>query len=778
MQAKSANKNADRRKPRRRLRGWRAWTLRIALAVLSPVLFLLLVEGLLTLGGFGRPTGFFVTWRSADENVYLANREFCRQFVPRQLSRPPEKTILAASKDDSTVRIFVLGGSAAAGDPETAFGFCRILEALLNERSGQSRFVVVNAAITAMDSHVARRVARDCAKHAPDVFIVYMGNNEVVGPCGPTTLPESLYGSGGFIRTMIAVKGSKIGQLMGRLMNADAGPPKKWQGMEAFLEDQIPHGDARLEDCYRHFRANLQDIIKTARAARSKVVLCTVPTNIRSCAPFGSRHRGGLDARQLQRWQELFDQGRKFQQADMCAEAWEQFNAAAEIDDSYAALSYAVAKCADDLGRIEDARRHYRHALDLDTLRFRADSRINDIIRRQAETIDDPAAALLDLEEVLQSHAEGELLGADLLLDHVHLNFRANFLAAAAAARLLQRMLPNAGIDVPAPAAEKVDRDTEDLEERYRRGLLYDLRAEFDVAMLMYRRKTLPPFVGQLDHDAEMADRRSNIFRLRRLIKHSAGERLEHAYLAAVEQSPDDPILLRRLGELLVEHGATEEAIRRYRERLKTSPHCPTIRLALAEALAADDRAEEAVELLTAADVPYATDPIRALELMGTVSIKRGRKQQCEKMYGRVLEVDPENVDALVNLGAAALARDEPEIAEGYLQRALSRDPQCVDALGNLANSLVKRGKTEKACELFQRAVEVDPYHHTAHAGLGLQLVRQGDVPEGIEHVKRAVELNPDFPPGYQVLATLYRAGGAFDRAQYYRELAVLFGPD
>ena len=36
--------------------------------------------------------------------------------------------------------------------------------------------------MTAIDSHVTVEIARDCTAHQPDLFIVYLGNNEVVGP--------------------------------------------------------------------------------------------------------------------------------------------------------------------------------------------------------------------------------------------------------------------------------------------------------------------------------------------------------------------------------------------------------------------------------------------------------------------------------------------------------------------------------------------------------------------------------------------------------------------
>lgn len=100
----------------------------------------------------------------------------------------------------------MLGSSAAYGDPEPAYGFCRQLEVLLNEHAAGTSFEVVNAAVTAMNSHVARRITKDRAVHEPDLFIVFMGNNEVIGPYGPPTLPSSLYSRRWFINACITAK--------------------------------------------------------------------------------------------------------------------------------------------------------------------------------------------------------------------------------------------------------------------------------------------------------------------------------------------------------------------------------------------------------------------------------------------------------------------------------------------------------------------------------------------------------------------------------------------
>ena len=57
------------------------------MAVLSPVLFLGLVESGLRVGGYGHPTAFFV--KTADGAGWVTNARFGRQFFPAGLAGQP-----------------------------------------------------------------------------------------------------------------------------------------------------------------------------------------------------------------------------------------------------------------------------------------------------------------------------------------------------------------------------------------------------------------------------------------------------------------------------------------------------------------------------------------------------------------------------------------------------------------------------------------------------------------------------------------------------------------
>ena len=201
-------------------------------------------------------------------------------------------------KAEGTCRIFILGESAAMGTPEPAFAFGRMLEAMLRQRYPGVRFEVVDAAMTAINSNVLVPVAQECTRQKADVLIVYMGNNEVIGPYGPGTVLGRYTPSRWMIRAGMLVKSWRIGQLLQNLLQPNEARGKvssEWQGMEAFLGRNVTADDPRLATVYEHFRTNLQSICDLARRSDAKVLLATVATNLKDCAPLAAVHRVELD---------------------------------------------------------------------------------------------------------------------------------------------------------------------------------------------------------------------------------------------------------------------------------------------------------------------------------------------------------------------------------------------------------------------------------------------------------------------------------------------------
>ncbi len=748
-------------KERRERRDRPAWRVRLLAVVLSPILFLGLVELVLTVVGYGYPKSFFLRWKAFGRTFYLANSHYGEHFVPRELSRTPEPCVLGR-KSDARIRIFVLGSSAAYGDPEPAYGFCRQLELLLNEHTTGNAFEVINTAMTAMNSHVVRRIAQDCARRQPDLFIVWMGNNEVVGPYGPPTLPESLYSSRRFINACItAKKETRTGQLLKNLsesLRATGRPEKKWQGMESFLTSRIAADDPKLPVCYRHFRDNLNDIVQTAHRCGAGVILCTVPTNLRSCAPFGSQHKPGLTQDQIAQWDRAFQEGRSLEQAKDFAGAAAAYEKARRIDDSHADLAFCLGRCLQALGKEDEAQRLFVAARDLDVLRFRADSSIQRVIRETVQSHAAQNVKLLDLEMSLGSPG--------VFVDHVHLNFKGNFLAAHAALGMIRQMMPQAGLAEPKGSEEE-------LLNLSGRTLLYDSQEQYRLAMVMYRRKTLPPFAGQIDHETELTNLYDELIRLRRAVKSPDSLILSEV----VRRRPQDVYLVLRQGQFLVETGRPREAIELYRQALGARPYDMRIRVALAQLLAQGAMKEEAVKTLTSRETPDRYSRKDALLLLGAHCAASGNIPEAAAIYEELARMDPKNVDVLVNQAAAALHRNDLAAMKQYLDKALALDPGSVEALTSMGNYFAKQNQPQAAVEWFAKAVQADPQNPFAHIGLALQSVRLGRMDKGLEHATQAVTLKPDFLEAHLLLTGLYDQAGRKEEAKKHVELYTLFKP-
>jgi len=166
----------------------RKWLFRFITAFIVPLTVLGGLELLLRLFGVGFNPNFFQRQMVGGKDCYVVNEDFGRRFFPRRLARIPAPEVMSTTKATNTFRIFIFGESAAMGDPRPNYGAGRYLEVLLAERFPETRFEVVNTSMTAINSHVILPIARECATHTGDLWIVYIGNNEMVGPFGGATV--------------------------------------------------------------------------------------------------------------------------------------------------------------------------------------------------------------------------------------------------------------------------------------------------------------------------------------------------------------------------------------------------------------------------------------------------------------------------------------------------------------------------------------------------------------------------------------------------------------
>lgn len=504
----------------------------IASAVLAPVLILILLEAGLRIGNVGYRTDLLVPCTMRGQSASCYNLFFPAPFFPPGMIKTPQVYAIPAQKPSNTFRIFVLGESAAMGDPDPAYGFSRYLEVMLRERYPSMNFEVVNTGSVAINSHVLLPIARELANQQPDVFIIYSGNNEVVGPYGPgTALTSAGRITLPLIRASIFARSTRLGQLLTSM----GAQKREWRGMEMFLDKQIRASSPLMRGVYANFEANLRDTIEVARKSGAQVIVATAATNLRDCAPFGSLHKEDLPPDALRSWSALFERGSELEQQGAYEEALKSYVSAAAIDGEYAELEFRIARCLEKVGNGKDAKAHFSRARDLDALRFRADSRINDINRSVAASF--PGVDLLDADALLGNESADKITGSDLIYEHVHLTPKGNYIIARAvfskvAGSLSSRKLQATETDVPS-------------EDECEHWLALTGADRSRVNSEMLRRLQEPPFSGQLNHSEQ-------VLRLT-----TVGSSMEDPndtlmqYRYAIGKKPDDRVLHGKFGQFL-----------------------------------------------------------------------------------------------------------------------------------------------------------------------------------------------------------------------------------
>jgi tetratricopeptide (TPR) repeat protein len=696
--------------PPSRGRRWAFWIVTLAVAPLAVGL----LEGGLRLAGFGYPTTFLLRDTIGGTPILRDNPHFARRFFPPPLYRSPRPFALARAKPAQEYRVLVLGESAALGDPAPAFGFARILEVMLRERYPDRPIEVVNTAITAINSHAIREIARECARLEPDLFLIYMGNNEVVGPFGAGTVFHPSLQTPSAIRAQLLVKRTRLGQLAdlgGRRLRRTESPAR-WEGMAMFLGHEVRASDPGLAAVYASFRRNLEDVVATAEGAGAQVLLSTLATNLKDQGPFA-----GQDAEQAYK----------------------------EARDLYAQ------------GKYEEAHGQFVRARDLDTLRFRADSAINGIIREVARA---RGTALLDAEAAFRRASPHGVPGDELLFEHVHMTFEGNHVIAREALEQIATLLPPKG-SAPALSSEECARRL-GLTPWHRHKLLREV----------IDRVRRPPFEGRLGS----AERRARLEAQARALRPLLGPSGLASAIEAVSSlaaGSRDWELHESFAELLEAAGRMEQAIPEWQRVLEAVPHNHEAHGRLGVVFFKSGRPDEALARFEHAR-RLRPDVADSYNNLGAFHGGQGRWAEAEADYRRALSIDPRSHEALTNLASALATQGRLDEARPLYRQAAGRTIYSAETryqLALLAEALALTGEVEPHC---RGALEIEPNHLGACELLAARFRKAGQVEQGIEYFDHLTRQTPSAAAHKMQAELLEETDRLADAAEHYRQALAL----
>jgi tetratricopeptide (TPR) repeat protein len=718
---KSRKKQEGEEVSRKLITGWRLWLFRVVALTVIPALLLLLLEVVLHIVGYGYPVDTMIRYKMNGRVFYCDNVKFCWRFFPKEIAREFNPFKLSSVKSENAYRIFILGASAAQGEPDGAFGFGRFLQVMLQDKYPGIDFKVIIAATAAINSHVVVEIAKDCARHEPDLFVVYLGNNEVTGPYGAGTVFAPLSPSLSIIRMGIAVKATRLGQMMTSLTEwagIQKGRPTAWRGLEMFLDKQIRADDRHLETVCRHFRRNLEDIVQIGRNSGANSILCTVGSNLKDNPPFASLHRPDLNKQEKAKWDNLYAQAIEYESAGRYAEAVENYLAAAEIDGSYADLQFRLGRCYWALQDYDAARQRYIQARELDTLRFRADRRINEIIRGVADSWAGKGVYLADAVKTFESNSPHENAGDELFYEHVHLNFKGNYLLAKTVLEKLEEVLPQ------RVAAHRADNASTLTQDECAQRLAYTEWDQYVITDEVLKRFiSKPPFTNQLYHEEQLRMMEEKLKTLKANITPDALEKAAAQYRQAIQNAPQDVYLRWKYGRLLAEDLKDyKTAAEQFKLVRNSIPHSYVMYNALGSVLrAAGD--------LDAAIANYLT----------------------------AIRIKPTCGDAHYNLGWIYQKRGKIKKAEKHYSYATRFWPDSVIAYNSLAEVLYQQGKIKEAAEVCRKGLVFIPDSSLLHFSLGLILHKQGHKEAAIKELYITLELDPNSLEARKILEAMLK---------------------
>jgi Flp pilus assembly protein TadD len=677
----------------------------VAAAVLPAVLLLGGLELGLRLGNYGYPTRFLLERVEGGQRVLRDNPRFTWRFMPPVLARSPLPIQFPAEKPPDGCRILVLGESAAMGDPEPAFGFSRVLRVLLEARYPGRRIEVLNTAFPAINSHVIREIARDGGCAQADFWIVYMGNNEVLGPYGLTAAFGSRASRSLTIRGGLALRRLRMGQLLSEVA-AWLGPraPANSRAMQENLtKAPVESDDPLLPRIYRHFEDNLRAVVSAGNRAGARVIVNTVVSNLKDCSPFLAGRKPRLSGAELAKWERLLRDGQQALAEGAAGQALTRLTEAAELENRDAELQYQLGRASLAVGRTNDARRHLEAARDLDGFRARADSRINEIIRRVTAEYGPGRVRLLDAESAFATASPGGVTGDELLCDHVHLRFAGSYLLAQLQAEAIAAWLPTATNNTTRWLS---------LEECGHRLALSDWN-RYRLAIAERRQVSTPLFRGQSNHSEREARLRRQLLSLEPANRPEALEQSLRVFREAIAQSPQDWVLYDQLGKLLFAFGDRAGAAEAWSNVVLIVPHAFIGHYQLGLLLNRPDTANAAARhLQTALELrPFVPELYAAL---GTTHTHLHQLSAADAAFGRALALDPENEAARIAWAQSFKVRKDLASARAQLEQAAAANTNSLTAHLHLARSLAEEGQLAGASAHFRQVLRLEPRNEEA----------------------------------------------------------------
>lgn len=679
--------------------------LRLLLVIAGPIVFLGLLEGVLYLTGAFEPLSAVRQVRHQGKMFWTSEPGYGRFILQRENAPPPSQLWLPVERKPGRLRVVMLGESAVAGFPLEEYNLGRMTRALWDERFPEEPMEMATLAMTGINSHILRVFAREAMQLDPDVVVLYIGHNEVIGPYGPISKFAGTLPSENLAQLSLWVRKTRTGRAVERVidtLSAGMAPADKtrWQGMDEYSGAHMAADDPSLDRMLDQTRENLRAIIRTALDRGCKVLVCVPAVNLTDWPPMAT---------------------------------------AEGTEESSAQAAYDKARGLEAAGQREEAWQFYRRACDLDLLRFRADSRLRQMQRELVEEFATPDVVLIDADFWLHEWNPVFRSDEDYFLEHVHLTFDGRVAVASlivdGIAELTARADP---LGVGRGGYAGADMWWQSFPQRLehaKSALLYTDFAEAQMWAGVESLLGMRVFAGMQDRSRRHSaakERANNLFfgtrkdwtpqrvssaheiaaRLNRdeWVDHSAAElwgfidrpqESWQALLAAHDKYPFFRLVRKNLAERATQEGRYEEALEHLRVLERVRPDDEVVPKMYGDLYWAWGRPKDAIPFLEKHAANRPEDPAAWFNL-GLAWQMAGSNANAASGFRRGLAADSDNVMIRGTLAKLLLEQDRSTLLERHealelVRGMIARQPDSFDIRLLYAVALLANGRKDEA---------------------------------------------------------------------------------
>jgi tetratricopeptide (TPR) repeat protein len=412
-------------------RKWLYWAITLAV----PLLLLALFEGIARLASpWVSDDPYLTMYGEADfiseeeqDGVRVARIEHDQVYRARN-------AVFPVDKDENTVRIFAVGGSASAGWPHPPSEIYTVyLERALQDAFPSKNIEVINASGRAYPSYRVRLIFEEMLEYDPDLIIVYSGNNEFIEDRAYAAIQARFKPL-----VMLAHKSAAFRLAKQWLKGDPRGEDSFWANWRASMRFSIwskveqralklRDDPTQFEGVKQHYGHSIEAMARKAQRRGTPVILATVPVNLRDWRPNVSVE--SLSGPDHSRWKTLYIEGRRALLERDAVGAASALQGAVALDPQHAASHYYLARALEQTGKHVEANLEYREARDQDRNPFRSISPFDETLQGVASRYANVHVA--DLGAAFQLASEFSAPGYDLFLDYVHPTRRGNLIVAA-----------------------------------------------------------------------------------------------------------------------------------------------------------------------------------------------------------------------------------------------------------------------------------------------------------------------------------------------------------